>query len=229
MKIATDSKVEYIDHMGSDLSVVNSARVSFDKQSEWAKPGSGVGIVPDNVLSDKDKKLVKYLSKHQHWSPFAHTSIQLRVTAPIFVSRQLVKHQVGGVWNEVSRRYVDEEPEFYLPSTWRKRADNVKQGSSDDTVYLDGNLMTPFESTSNALTCYNSLLRQGVAPEQARIVLPQNMMTSWYWTGSLMFFNRVFKQRIDSHAQRETQDVAIKIGVICSDLFPWSWMALNEP
>jgi thymidylate synthase (FAD) len=150
------------------------------------------------------------------------------VDAPIFVARQLVKHQVGGVWNEVSRRYVDDEPVFYVPDVWRKTAENVKQGSSDEGHEDGATILGQVSAlTSEALNHYNWLLKKGVAPEQARMILPQNTMTSWYWTGSLMFFHRVFKQRTDPHAQKETQEVAFQIGEICEQLFPVSWRALN--
>ena len=225
MKTTNKSKVELIDSMGSDLTVVNAAKVSFDKESEWEiGRGSGGTFDPIKVLSNKDKKLIKYLADNNHWSPFAHTAITLRVTAPIFVARQLVKHQVGGVWNEVSRRYVDYEPVFYFPDKWRKRAENVKQGSSDEAVDVPNGFL---ESRIELLNvAYQELLENDVAPEQARMILPQNMMTSWYWTGSLIFFHRVFKQRTDPHAQVETAEVGHAIGEICEKLFPHSWSAL---
>lgn len=256
MKTTNKSTVELIDHMGTDLTIVNAARVSFDKESnweeqifdteeeaeqfgsidfDWVMSDKWMGGYPSQRLREQDEKLINYLAKHSHWSPFAHTSIQLRVSAPIFVARQLVKHQVGGVWNEVSRRYVDDEPTFYFPDKWRKRAENVKQGSSDEEIdeYDDLILQSKeygalFIQDSVELLAdhYKCLLAAGVAPEQARMILPQNMMTSWYWTGSLMFFHRVFKQRTDSHAQLETQEVAQQIGKICEDLFPVSWKAL---
>lgn len=225
MNITNKSTVELIDHMGTDLTVVNAARVSFDKESKLEC------LFIDNelscCLSDKDEKLINYLAKHNHWSPFAHTSIQLRVTAPIFVARQLVKHQVGGVWNEISRRYVDEEPIFYFPEVWRKRAENKKQGSSDEEYYT-GLISETYNELSILVALYNKLILTGCSPEQARMILPQNMMTSWYWTGSLMFFHRVYKQRTDAHAQLETQEVAKQIGEICEKLFPVSWKALTE-
>lgn len=245
MKTTNCSTVELIDKMGTDLTIVNAARVSFDKESEWEYDH----LLGRDNLSTKDAKLVQYLAKHNHWSPFAHTSIQLRVSAPIFVARQMVKHQVGGVWNEVSRRYVDDEPTFYFPDKWRKRAENVKQGSSEEEVkeltdttfscvrYTEDNVPyiatetnldeLAFDISAGALETYNAFIRNGVAPEQARMILPQNMMTSWYWTSSLMFFHRVYKQRMDSHAQKETQEVAEQIGTICEDLFPISWRSLN--
>lgn len=220
MKTVNRSTVDYLDHLGSDLTIVNAARVSFDKESEWYFDDGC-----SKMLQAKDFSLINYLARHNHWSPFAHTSIQLRVTAPIFVARQLVKHQVGGVWNEVSRRYVDDEPVFYFPDKWRKRAENVKQGSSNEAADVGNG---PKLSVDGLLMLYQNLLLADVAPEQARMILPQNMMTSWYWTGSLMFFYRVWKQRSDSHAQMETQEVAKQIAGVCEQLFPVSWKALVE-
>lgn len=238
MKIAKQS-VEYVDHMGSDLSVVNAARVSFAKQSEWEyevipEEHEAGGLVLHN-LSEKDTKLISYLAKHGHWSPFTHNSISLRIKAPIFVARQLVKHQVGLVWNEVSRRYVDDEPEFYFPEVWRGKPENAKQGSSEKTINDPWFPWVDYGSAGNfnlfIETClggYKALLEQGVAPEQARMVLPQNTMTEWIWTGSLMAFARVCKQRLDSHAQQETQEVAQMIKEIIEPLFPISFKALME-
>lgn len=200
-------EVVYIDHMGGDLSVVNSARVSFDKKKE--------------IFDEKDKKLIAYLAKNDHWSPFAHTSVQMKFSAPIFLARQLAKHQVGGVWNEVSRRYIDKEPSFYVPKDWRKRSDNKKQGSSDEIVEVNVD-----DFLSNSLNTYNSLLTLEVAPELARMVLPQNMITEWYWTGSLIFWKRVYLQRVDEHAQKEHKLITKSINEICSKLFPVSWEAL---
>lgn len=253
-------KVELVDHMGTDLSVVNAARVSFDKESElevicWDCGWQGVypqddacpNCRADNAgwenkddqrLSDKDAKLINYLAKHNHWSPFAHTSIQLRVKAPIFVARQLVKHQVGGVWNEVSRRYVDSEPEFWLPEVWRGRPQgSMKQGSSGTvdtfTSYPQNGApyqVTPGEAAEvlceHAVGLYHEMLDGGVAPEQARMILPQNTMTEWYWTGSLMFFCRVCRERLAPGAQQETREVAEQIAEIVAPLFPVSWAAL---
>jgi len=230
MKTTSECSVDLLDSMGTDLTVVNAARVSFDKESEWEYDY----LLERDNLSTRDAKLVQYLAKHNHWSPFAHTSIQLRVTAPTVVARQLVKHQVGLVWNEVSRRYVDDEPTFYVPQKWRKKAENVKQGSSEEEVEaieLDGFTTTPHTAMESfhrhSAWLYKQMLDSGVAPEQARLVLPQSMMTSWYWTGSLLAFHRVYSQRIDSHAQKETQEVAKLIGEHCSELFPISWRALN--
>lgn len=237
MKTA-DIKVDLIDHMGSDLSVVNAARVSFDKVSDWVwrdvlEQGEMLTVFE---LSDKDAKLIRYLAKHNHFTPFCHAFTGFRIKAPIFVARQLVKHQVGLAWNEESRRYIDSEPEFYIPKEWRKRADNVKQGSSNETVWCVplgadedltiGDLVRG--STNCALEVYNGLLQGGVAPEQARMVLPQNTMTNWIWSGSLMAFARVCKLRLDPHAQLETRLVAEQIADHMSRLWPVSWSALME-
>lgn len=237
MKIAPIS-VEYINHMGDDLAVVNAARVSFDKESNWElvdAPQYGCDpneLYTQHVLSEQDKKLINYLAKHNHWSPFAHNNITLRIKAPIFVARQLVKHQVGGVWNEVSRRYVDSEPEFYFPDVWRKAAKNVKQGSSDEKLemlYPEMDLAMYIESVlAETLSLYQTCLSKGMCPEQARMILPQNTMTEWWWTGSLMFFARVCKQRLDPHSQKETRDVAELISKQLLKLFPYSWEVLSN-
>ena len=206
--------VTLIDRMGSDLSVVNAARVSFGKAKE--------------TLDLADEKLIGYLARHEHWSPFAHTAIQFRVTAPIFVARQLAKHQVGAAWNEESRRYIDDEPTVYYPDAWRERAENVKQGSGG-TLTAGGSWLTDLvyqTAMNDALRAYRGLLKRGVAPEQARMILPQATMTTWIWTGSLLFFARVCKLRLDAHAQAETRQIAVHIATACQTLFPVSWAAL---
>jgi thymidylate synthase (FAD) len=226
MKIAKQS-VELLETMGSDLSVVNAARVSFHKESTL-EYDLWIGDRPqgEGSLSEKDQKLIGYLANHNHWSPFAHTSLQFRIKAPIFVARQLVKHQVGGVWNEVSRRYVDDEPEFYFPDVWRGKPVNAKQGSDGEVdIYLCRG-MGPEEATQDSLNAYMTMLEIGVAPEQARMILPQNTMTEWIWTGSLMFFARVCKQRLDSHAQAETREIAQMINDQIPEEFQHSWKAL---
>lgn len=212
-------KVELIDKMGTDLTVVNAARVSFHKTSSYDENHDGTWS-----LSDKDQNLIRYLAEHNHWSPFSHPQVMLRVKAPIFVARQLQKHQVGLSWNEVSRRYVDSEPEFYTPDGWRKRAENVKQGSSGEEVYHDSSVYNVAVRT--AVNAYDRLLDDGVCPEQARMVLPQSMLTEWYWTGSLYAFSRVCKLRLDSHTQQETQQIARQISGIMQKLFPISWSVL---
>ena len=222
-------KVNYIDHMGSDLRVVNAARVSFDKVSTWERVSDNdpyeAAIV--DVLSKKDVKLIQYLAKHNHWTPFGHCQATFRIKAPIFVARQLGKHQVGMVWNEVSRRYVDNEPEFYEPEVWRKRADNVKQGSSDEEFH-DGDLVWLDNHVKGLKTIYLKLVDKGCCPEQARMVLPQSMYTEWYWTGSLAAWARVCKLRLDPHTQRETQEVAKMLDKEMVKLYPISWKALME-
>ena len=207
-------KVKLVDKMGTDLSVVNAARVSFAKESEWERPD-----LYENQLKDSDIKLIQYLAKHNHWSPFAHASLQFHIKAPIFVARQLVKHQVGLVWNEVSRRYVDDEPEFYIPQVWRKRPDkSIKQGSSDETTEYDISGSIEFVNQT-----YKNLLREGVAPEMARMVLPQNLYTEWYWSGTLYAFSRVCNLRCAKDTQSETREIANGIRDICSSEFPTSW------
>lgn len=231
-----DITVTYIDHMGSDLSVVNAARVSFDKKSEWQIGNPERKGNTSYVLSEKDTKLIKYLARHKHTSPFNHTFVTFQVKAPIFVARQLVKHKFMP-WNEVSRRYVDSEPEFYVPSTLRKRAENVKQGSSQeqlnkihdfemDDQYSVESLLT--RCAEDALAAYDMMLSNGVAPEQARMVLPQNTMTDWYWSGTLGAFADMCRLRLDDHTQLETRIVAQKISDELSRLFPVSWPALTE-
>ena len=218
-----------IDCMGSDLSVVNAARVSFEKESEWvAADGCDDDGWPTLIeLSDKDTKLINYLAKHKHTSPFNHCFASFRAKAPIFVARQLVKHKFLP-WNEVSRRYVDSEPEFFLPKDWRAKAENVKQGSGDsldDNEYLSGFCYT---TTKDALAAYNVLLVNGVCPEQARMVLPQNTMTEWIWSGSLGAWADMCRLRLDPHAQQETREVAEKISAIMAENYPVSWAALLE-
>jgi thymidylate synthase (FAD) len=235
MKTAPIS-VTLIDHCGSDLSVVNAARVSFHKESEWDEsdivqtgPCEWLG---QYKLKASDAKLITYLAKHKHTSPFNHAFISVRVKAPIFVARQLVKHKFMP-WNEVSRRYVDDEPEFYFPEVWRAKAENVKQGSSAEQVFLSEwkwhNIDVDHgDSTSLALSTYFALLKQGVCPEQARMVLPQNTLTEWVWSGTLGAFADMLKLRLDSHTQVETREVAEQIRVVVEPLFPVSLKALLE-
>jgi thymidylate synthase (FAD) len=237
MKIVPMS-VEYVDHMGSDLNVVNAARVSFHKESKYMQPVPGEVVKDWKQLYPEDIKLINYLARHNHWTPFAHAFLSVRIKAPIFVARQLVKHQVGLAWNEVSRRYVDDEPEFWWPETWRLRAENVKQGSSKETT--DFKFTHPETGmdlrisehgpwlVQNILYLYNEMIKNGVAPEQARMVLPQNTMTEWIWSGSLAAFCRVCKLRLDPHAQLETQELVGALARLLEPLFPVSYKALME-
>jgi thymidylate synthase (FAD) len=207
-------EVTLIDKMGTDLSVVNAARVSYSKTKK--------------TFEASDEKLIKYLAEHEHWSPFAHASLQFRIKAPIFVARQLVKHQVGLVWNEVSRRYVDFPPEIYKPTAWRGRPVNSKQGS-DGTVELGPTLDHNLEMTmASCLILYNAMIEKGVAPEQARMVLPQSMMTEWIWSGTVYAFARVCNLRCKSDTQKETQDVANEIDKLADEAFPYCWMYLRK-
>ena len=211
--------VELVDHMGSDLSVVNAARVSFGKRKE--------------EFTEGDKKLIAFLAKHGHWSPFGHCSIQFHIKAPVFVARQLVKHQVGLSWNEISRRYVDTNVEFHEVDKWRGRAEDKKQGSDEENTVewinhkqSTGALKQQVENV--ALKNYNTMLEAGVAPEQARMILPQSMMTEWYWSGTLYAFARVCNLRCASDAQYETRIVANLINIECGKLFPISWTELRN-
>ena len=268
-------KVTYIDHMGTDLSVVNAAKVSFGKRSEW-EGGSHPDFDKPKHLSKKDQGLVQFLARGctsgdwdelvgqaevhgynifklnvsgndaaleteesmlvdllnhirkmpSHWSPFAHTAITLHLKMPIFVARQIMKHTTGIDYNEVSRRYVDSDPEFYVPDVWRKKADNVKQGSSDESVNPQYN---PAHLYGKILHTYLTAIEEyEVAPEQARMILPQSMYTEVIATGNLYAFANMYIQRTDSHAQKETQDLAKQIGDIIQPLYPVSWAALVD-
>lgn len=243
----------YVDHMGTDLTVVNAARASFDKTSTFevfdGRPvlrqadANLIEFLARGYTSNQWDELAKQLlgmhdpaevkqllmevkTSAQHWAPFAHPHIQLRVTAPIFLARQFVKHQVGGVWSEESRRYIDDEPEFWVPDVWHARPESVKQGSGEALGNQGGARSAVMTATENSLAFYKHLLEMGAAPEEARIVLPLNMMTTWVWTGSLLFFSRVANQRVDSHAQHAAQELGRKIAEIIRPLYPVSWQAL---
>ena len=184
-------------------------------------------------FTDGDEKLIKYLADHNHWSPFGHCSVQFHIKAPVFVARQLVKHQIGLTWNEISRRYVDFPPEFYDVDVWRGRPVDKKQGSSDNTVeWVNRDRRTDTlksEVENIALKNYNTMIEAGVAPEQARMILPQSMMTEWYWSGTLYAFARVCNLRCSPDAQIESKEVADKIALHCDTLFPCSWRSLWNP
>ena len=277
-------KVTYIDHMGTDLSVVNAARVSFGERSKWVNEGE-VWIAPridatryemmnpwvEPLLSDKDQGLIRFLARGctsgdwenikqslcdldgtydwecfnmedllnhirkmpSHWSPFAHTAITLHLKMPIFVARQIMKHTTGIEYNEVSRRYVDSEPEFYVPDVWRKKADNVKQGSSDERSLWNHGMGTgyreeEYEVMDAVKSLYKGMLNVGVAPEQARMVLPQSMYTEVIMTGNLYAIANLYNQRTDSHAQKEAQILAKQIGEVVEPLYPVSWKELTK-
>lgn len=207
--------VEYIDHMGNDDSVVRAARVSMDKS-------------PELYTDEENARLIAYLARHGHEIPFAHTAITLRVRAPVAVRAQAFKHKIGFVESEVSRRYVSFTPKFFIPE-FRAKAENVKQGSGE---LLDDEMQEKLRATytdfmRGAQVMYHNFLDMGVAPEQARFLLPQGMMTEWVWTGSLLAFARFYRLRSDAHAQKEIQDLAHEVGAIIADLFPVSWKALT--
>jgi thymidylate synthase (FAD) len=201
--------VEFVDSMGTDLTVVNAARVSFDKHHE--------------LFTESDEKLIAYLAKQGHWTPFGHPHLQFRIAAPIFVARQLVKHHVGLVWNEISRRYIDSKPRFYTTDRWRSKAKDKKQGSGEDLINLEGpDYDIIQQALMSANDAYSHLLQKGVAPEQARMFLPQATYTEWYWTGSLYAFARVSKLRLADNVQEETKEIAIQISDLVQEKFPIS-------
>lgn len=236
-------KVTLIDHMGSDLTTVNAARVSFGKESDWIE-----NDIPDHMsvfseeelyeagweeftLSEKDTKLIKYLAEHKHLSPFGHAFASFHVKAPIFVARQLVKHKFLR-WNEISRRYVDDEPEFYTPDVWRGRSEDKKQGSEGVSLWNHGQGTgyrdSEYEVMDSIRSLYLDMIDKGVAPEQARMVLPQSTMTEWWWSGSLDAFASMCKLRCASDTQYESRVVANQISEVMGQLFPVSWASLMD-
>lgn len=255
----------YMDHMGSDLTVVNAARASFDKESTW-EPGSILQEDGGRRLKQSDANLIRFLAtgyrarewaeflqaihqacmasndsgdtsdlelllrayknRPQHWAPFAHPHLQLRMTIPMFLARQFVKHQVGAVWSEESRRYVSDEPAVWFPQEWHTRPEDIKQGSGELVELQEEAQIIASHSTQIALNSYDDLLAGGVAPEEARTVLPLNTMTTVVWTGSLLFWSRVANQRVDAHAQLAAQELGKKISAIVQPRFPVSWAAL---
>lgn len=273
MKIVHTTFAEYRDHMGSDLTVVNAARASFGKESEWEfDPGADASCrTQRRRLKPEDANLIRFLAtgyrtkewdefldevieqarnggkeglteilhaykrKAQHWAPFGHPQVQIRVSMPIFLARQFVKHQVGGVWSEESRRYISDEPGVYIPEEWHTRPDDIKQGSGglieEMIPYLGSKPVSvgdvAEEATEHSVRTYLSMVRQGVAPEEARTILPLNMMTTVVWTGSLLFWSRVVNQRVDGHAQLAAQVLGKQISAIVGPLFPVSWKELT--
>ena len=238
--------VQYMDHMGTDLTVVNAARVSFDKESDWGWECLMCGDSSENeatekcgqydqsmcdvvdTLSERDTKLINYLAKHNHWTPFGQCNLQLRIKMPIFVARQLMRSNVGIVWNEVSRRYVDSEPEFYEPEVWRGRPDgSIKQGSGQALEYQDSIKMSQQRFLEAVSDEYGYLLDACVCPEQARMVLPQSTYTEVVGNFTLAALARVYTQRADSHAQWEIQQYALAMGEVAREQFPVSWEALT--
>ena len=276
-------RAEYIDHLGSDLMVVNAARTSFGKESEWVWDGIDrpltdlpVGEVYNGaghkrVLKPEDANLIRYLAtgyrskewkdllnsiidvvlevlaesgtrddcmpaltdilhaykrRAQHWAPFAHPHLSLRMTLPMFLARQFVKHQIGGTWSEESRRYISDEPGVWFPEEWHMRPEDVKQGSGSAHPHQQRVTDATRAITASSLHGYDDMLRAKVAPEEARIVLPLNTMTTVTWTGSLLFWSRVCNQRVDSHAQLAAQELGRQIADIVRPRYPVSWAAL---
>lgn len=209
-------EVQYLEHMGTDHSVVSAARRSFGKMWEpWRE--------------DKDPRLLSYLAKHKHEIPFAHPHVSFYFKVPVFVARQLCKHQIGFSWSETSRRYIKTEPEFYWPKVWRKGSPDIKQGSLDGGVEdQQGIMIDAVLAAKRTLQEYNHMLALGVGAEQARMILPQNMMVEFTWTGSLLGWARVWGLRMKPDAQRETREAVEKIGPKMEELFPYSWAALTK-
>lgn len=222
------SNVELIDSMGDDITVVNSARVSMDKVSDWEERVEK-NIVTERWLSVADQRLIRYLAKHHHWTPFSHCTVTLRIKMPIFVARQWYKHQVGFTRNEVSRRYVDSSPQFFIPKVLRRKADHVKQGSSLDAIkdneFVRAKLLEKYLEDS---ALYETMLASDVCPEQARIVLPQAMYTEFYETASLYGYHRLCQLRLDGHAQLEIQHYAEAVSKLMATKFPYSWKELEN-
>ena len=215
-------KATLIDHMGSDLSVVDAARVSFDKTSDWLDEDR-------RYLLDKDAKLINYLAEHNHWTPFAHTSISLRVQAPVPIRTQCFKHKQGFVENEESRRYISSTPALFVPDVFRNAPINgAKQGSYGEHYDSEAWKTTYNVRCRQMIRLYEDMIADGVCPEQARFVLPQGVEVSWIWTGNLYAFANFYKKRTDKHAQKEIRDLAKSVDRIMDDLFPYSWPALTS-
>lgn len=271
MNVTHTTFAEYKDHMGSDLTVVNAARASFGKESDWVTNPDGTYAYPTNTLKPEDANLIRFLAtgyrtkewesfldevislalqghfspgegdprgeltallhsykrKAQHWAPFGHPHVQIRVSMPIFLARQFVKHQIGGVWSEESRRYISDEPGVYIPEEWHTRPEDIKQGSGGLVAQQGIADSIAVNTTQRALDAYGQLLGGGVAPEEARTILPLNMMTTVVWTGSLLFWSRVCNQRVDGHAQLAAQVLGKQISAIVGPLFPVSWKELT--
>ena len=208
-------KIELVDCAGGDLSVLNSARVSFAKEA--------------TELELKDEKLIKYLAKHKHMTPFRHNFVQVKCSVPLFLARQLMKHQAGLTWNEVSRRYVDAPPEFNQPEGWRTRPEGgIKQGSGGVAEDTEQWAVTYGGYLESAQRLYSGMIMAGIAPEQARMVLPQSMMVDFIWSGNILAFSHVYTLRIGEGAQVEAQEFAKKLDEVIKPAFPVSWKALTQ-
>lgn len=235
----------YEDHMGTDLRVVNAARVSFAMKSwyidreyvpnkgsrhylNWLEYSQRQDNLGEPSISLSDFGLIQYLASHGHWTPFAHPQITLVMQAPVPIRTQCFKHKSGFVENEESRRYIKSEPKLFVPDEFRSKPDNAKQGSGgihpDSTYFKD----VYVDHCDQAIAVYQYMIEEGVAPEQARFILPQGVEVEWYWTGSLAAFARFYKQRMDSHAQLEIRQLAFEVGKLIQPLYPVSWAALTK-
>lgn len=224
--------VELLDYCGSDEAVANAARVSFSQFGEW-------NSIPEGYTKAKSDKLIKYLADHSHTSPFRHNSITVRCQAPVFLARQLMKHQAGLSWNEISMRYCDKPLGFFFPEAWRSRPDkSLKQGSGDGVVevlhrgddsysWAEKTTEAYFDHVADCVNLYQDMLSNNVAPELARMVLPQAMLTDWVWTGNLMAFSHVYNLRSKDNAQLEARFFAEQLDKVLQPIFPVSWSALT--
>ena len=226
----TQVKAELLDYMGTDLDVVNAAKVSFSKESEWewqTEYECGVPVSDTPILADKDKKLINYLATHDHWTPFAHTALKFRCSAPVPIRTQAFKHKIGMVENEESRRYISSTPEIYIPEFFRAKPEgSIKQGSAG--VHPMNNLLLAEYETcvENCVSQYESMITVGVCPEQARFILPQGAIVNWIWTGNLVSFANFYNKRTDTNAQYEVRLLADSVGKQIAEIFPVSWKAL---
>lgn len=217
-------KVELLDYMGDDLAVVDCARVSFGKESNWNFESN-----PEGELFPQDQKLINYLAKHDHWTPFAHTALKFRVAAPVPIRTQCFKHKIGMVENEESRRYISTTPEIFIPEFFRSKPEgSIKQGSANKHKDSDYWLGIYTDRVNSNVEDYLAMLQDGVCPEQARFILPQGAIVNWIWTGNLVSFANFFNKRTDPNAQREVQVVAELVGKEVERIFPVSWKALTS-
>lgn len=224
----TQITASYIDHMGNDLSVVRAAKVSFADDLTVQHFITDIEVM--GTGSKSHEGLIRYLARHNHWTPFAHTALTLRVSAPVPIRTQCFKHKQGFVENEESRRYIKSTPVLYVPEVWRKAPPEggAKQGSGGPHHDHDRWDKEYRDVCHHAIYLYEKMIYDGVCPEQARFVLPQGCMVNWYWTGSLAAYARFYQQRTDPHAQLEIQQLAKTIGGIIEPLFPVAWKELTK-
>ena len=226
----TQVKAELLDYMGTDLDVVNAAKVSFSKESEWewqTEYECGVPVSDTPILADKDKKLINYLATHDHWTPFAHTALKFRCSAPVPIRTQAFKHKIGMVENEESRRYISSTPEIYIPEFFRSKPEgSIKQGSGGEHPMSDYFVTSYRDLTEACVNEYLTMIGNGVCPEQARFILPQGAIVNWIWTGNLVSFANFYNKRTDTNAQYEVRLLAESVGKQIAEIFPVSWKAL---